>query len=67
MSTYTFIPAQKDCEDLWSQVYTIQARTCLRFGEISSGLVAFLMLTVSSWSVLVDLVCKGKRVSPLMA
>lgn len=48
MSTYTFIPAQKDCEDLWSQVYTIQARTCLRLGEISSGLVAFFMLTASS-------------------
>lgn len=48
MSTYTFMPAQKACEDLWSQVYTIHARTCLRLGEISSGLVAFLMLTASS-------------------
>lgn len=31
----------------------MHARTCLRLGEISSGLVAFLMLTASSWSVLV--------------
>jgi hypothetical protein len=27
-SSYTFIPAQKDVEFLWSQVYTIQLRTC---------------------------------------
>jgi len=32
----TFMPAQKDCEDLWSQVYTMHARTCLRFGAVSS-------------------------------
>ena len=31
----------------------MHARTCLRFGEISSLLVAFLMLIASSWSVLV--------------
>lgn len=32
----------------------MHARTCLRFGEISSLLVAFLMLMASSWSVLID-------------
>jgi len=26
--THTFIPAQKDWEDLWSHVYTMQLRTC---------------------------------------
>jgi hypothetical protein len=31
----------------------MHARTCLRFGEISSLLVAFLMLIASSWSVLI--------------
>lgn len=51
--THTFMPAQKDWEDLWSQVYTMQLRTCLRFGAVSSGLVAFLMLTASSDSDLV--------------
>jgi hypothetical protein len=25
---YTFIPAQKAVDDLWSQVYTIALRTC---------------------------------------
>ena len=30
------MPAQKDKEDLWSQVYTIQLRTCLRLGAVSS-------------------------------
>ena len=28
-ATYTFIPAQKAAEDLWSHVYTMQLRTCL--------------------------------------
>lgn len=49
-ATHTFIPDQKACEDLWSQVYTMQLRTCLRFGAVSSGLVAFLMLITSSVS-----------------
>ncbi len=44
------MPAQKDWEDLWSQVYTMQLRTCLRFGAVSSGLVAFLTLIASSAS-----------------
>lgn len=26
--TYTFMPAQKAVEDLWSHVYTMQLRTC---------------------------------------
>lgn len=28
-STYTFMPAQKAADDLWSHVYTMQLRTCL--------------------------------------
>lgn len=51
---YTLIPDQKAWDDLWSQVYTMHARTCLRLGEISSLLVAFLMLMASSWSVLFE-------------
>lgn len=46
------MPDQKAEADLWSQVYTIHARTCLRLGDISSLLVAFLMLIANSWSVL---------------
>lgn len=30
------MPAQKDMDDLWSHVYTIHARTCFRFGAVSS-------------------------------
>ncbi|TFB03289.1 hypothetical protein CCMA1212_004759 [Trichoderma ghanense] len=41
----------------------MHARTCLRLGEISSGLVAFLMLTASSWSVLVGLGDTDKQAS----
>lgn len=44
------MPAQKAVELLWSQVYTIQERTCLRFGAVSSMLVAFLMLMPNSLS-----------------
>src|SRR5271163_4695584 len=28
LSAYTFMPDQNESEDLWSQVYTIQLRTC---------------------------------------
>lgn len=28
-NTYTFMPAQKAADDLWSHVYTMQLRTCL--------------------------------------
>jgi hypothetical protein len=52
VEAYTLMPAQKAWEDLWSHVYTMQARTCLRLGEISSPFVAFFMLMASSWSVL---------------
>src|SRR4051794_17351225 len=47
-STDTFMPAQKATEDLWSHVYTMQLRTCLRFGAVSSILVAFRILIASS-------------------
>lgn len=30
------MPAQKEREDLWSHVYTMHARTCFRFGAVSS-------------------------------
>lgn len=30
----------------------MQLRTCFRFGAVSSGFVAFLMLIANSWSVL---------------
>jgi len=46
--TNTFMPAQKAPEDLWSHVYTMQLRTCLRFGAVSSILVAFRILIASS-------------------
>lgn len=55
--TYTFIPAQKAWEDRWSHVYTMQLRTCFRFGAVSSGFVAFLMLIANSWSVLTKCQC----------
>jgi hypothetical protein len=42
------MPAQKAADDLWSHVYTIQLRTCLRFGAVSSMLVAFRILMASS-------------------
>jgi hypothetical protein len=37
--TYTFIPCQNDAELLWSQVYTIHARTCLpaNYDELQSN------------------------------
>jgi hypothetical protein len=46
--TNTFMPAQKAPEDLWSHVYTMQLLTCLRFGAVSSILVAFRILIASS-------------------
>jgi hypothetical protein len=46
--TNTFMPAQKAPELLWSHVYTMQLLTCLRFGAVSSILVAFRILIASS-------------------
>ena len=49
--TYTFMPAQNAVDDLWSHVYTIQLRTCFRFGALSSMLVALRILIARSASV----------------
>jgi hypothetical protein len=55
------MPDQKAIEDLLSHVYTIQLRTCLRLGAVSSGLVAFWMLMASSLSDLDTVILVSRR------